>query len=100
RRQTRCLSDWSSDVCSSDLLELDFLRIVAVLLVLFRHLNPLPEDTPRLVRILLTPGMEAGWLGVDLFFVLSGFLVSGLLFREYRSEERRVGKDGRRGLWV
>ena len=54
------------------LREIDFLRGVAILLVLFRH--------KELVSYLT----KMGWIGVDLFFVISGFLVSGLLFKEYK----------------
>jgi len=54
------------------LRELDFLRGIAIILVLIRH----SSITQFLVNI--------GWIGVDLFFVLSGFLVSGLLFKEYK----------------
>ena len=54
---------------------LDVLRGVAVLLVLFRHL---PNDNASQV---LRAIQSVGWTGVDLFFVLSGFLISGLLFR-------------------
>jgi peptidoglycan/LPS O-acetylase OafA/YrhL len=52
---------------------LDILRCVAILLVIFYHGN-----------ISLAVAQE-GWVGVDLFFVLSGFLISGLLFSEYKA---------------
>jgi peptidoglycan/LPS O-acetylase OafA/YrhL len=52
---------------------LDVLRCVAILLVLGFHLP--------YYHVWAT----AGWIGVDLFFVLSGFLISGLLFREFQS---------------
>ena len=59
----------------SRLKELDFLRGIAIILVLLRHI-PLFTFTKG-------TGWVPGWIGVDLFFVLSGFLVSGLLFKEY-----------------
>jgi peptidoglycan/LPS O-acetylase OafA/YrhL len=45
---------------------------------------------------------HVGWLGVDLFFVLSGFLVSNLLFSEYKKfGELRIGSFLlRRGLKI
>src|SRR5437899_12236103 len=44
RRHTRCLSDWSSDVCSSDLLELARYRRETVGMV-FQSFNLLPRMT-------------------------------------------------------
>ncbi|MFI6575045.1 acyltransferase family protein [Nocardiopsis sp. NPDC050513] len=56
--------------------EVQGLRAVAVLLVLVYHLDP---------RLL--PG---GYVGVDVFFVISGFLITSLLLRE-ATEHGRVG---------
>src|ERR1700730_4300428 len=52
---------------------LDVLRCIAVLLVMFNHGGIWPAAA------------QHGWIGVDLFFVLSGFLISGLLFSEYKA---------------
>jgi peptidoglycan/LPS O-acetylase OafA/YrhL len=69
---------------------LDVLRAVAVLLVFCYH-----SEGALLVS-------RFGWIGVDLFFVLSGFLVSGLLFREYQATRQvRPGRFlMRRGLKI
>src|SRR3990167_6747089 len=80
------------------LVQLDILRGIAVLLVLGRHI-PMTQEP---VRGFLGWWMRAGWTGVDLFFVLSGFLVSGLLFQEYkRHGDIRLGRFFiRRGLKI
>ncbi|HSY90338.1 MAG TPA: acyltransferase [Candidatus Binatus sp.] len=51
---------------------LDVLRGFAILMVIGRHVP------------YYTFWGKIGWAGVDLFFVLSGFLISGLLFKEYK----------------
>jgi peptidoglycan/LPS O-acetylase OafA/YrhL len=69
-------------------LSLDLLRLLAVLLVLGRHRLEPPAHWPAFARAALDVWHRGGWIGVDLFFVLSGFLVSGLLFSEYASRGR------------
>ena len=65
-------------------IQLDVLRCVAVVLVIFRHSLPCPPDENYVLHVISSLLVNGGWIGVDLFFVLSGFLVSGLLFSEYQ----------------
>ena len=68
------------------LAALDGLRAIAVLLVIFGHwvyewttFGHFPE--PRMARL---PMFYWGWTGVDLFFVLSGFLIGKQLWGELK----------------
>src|SRR5262245_64969786 len=84
RRHTRCLSDWSSDVCSSDLSAGDG-RAAGV-------------GRDRLLHRQRFGGMERvddGEEEVDEGIGLDGVGAEGELDR---SEERRVGKEGGGGV--
>ena len=54
--------------------QLDAVRGVAILLVMFHNSGSLPHLFAQ------------GWMGVDLFFVLSGFLITGILVDTKQSE--------------
>ncbi len=53
---------------------LDGIRGLAILMVMISHFIFLNWEHTNLYRVL-----QSGWLGVDLFFVLSGFLITGIL---------------------
>src|SRR5205814_5531190 len=75
RRHTRCLSDWSSDVCSSDLLSL------------FRAACGLAFPTRSFVQLLnLAPGQVIDQARQE---AIDQQHPAGIA----RSEERRVGKE-------
>src|SRR5512134_2255564 len=50
--------------------EIDGLRAIAILAVVAYHVG--------------IPAAPGGFVGVDVFFVISGFLITGLLLDEYR----------------
>ncbi|MCP4208995.1 MAG: acyltransferase, partial [Shimia sp.] len=54
--------------------EIDGLRAIAVLAVVFYHFR--------------VPGFGGGFIGVDVFFVISGFLIGGILWREQQETGR------------
>ena len=59
---------------------LDGLRAIAILLVLLIHLTP-GHNSDQGLRSLPFKLADIGWSGVDLFFVLSGFLITGILLK-------------------
>lgn len=75
--------DTRSRLIESRIPALDGLRGVAILLVLFLHFGQFGHGLPAptvLVDNVFIRLARTGWMGVDLFFVLSGFLITGILY--------------------
>ena len=73
----RARSDASADAAHRTAL--DGIRALAIAGVMLVHAG--------------APGARSGWVGVDLFFVLSGFLVGGMMLEDAaRPEGLRLGR--------
>lgn len=82
RRKKAHLTRVSPTLPGGRILGLDGLRAIAILSVLLFHLDP---D--------LLPG---GFMGVDVFFVVSGFLITTLLIRE----RHKTGHSNLANFWI
>lgn len=80
--------DPSQDTPSMRLHGLDTLRALAIVVVMLYHFNIqglLPASMGEIARV--------GWVGVDLFFVLSGFLIGSQLLKPYLAGGQPSLKD-------
>jgi peptidoglycan/LPS O-acetylase OafA/YrhL len=68
-------------------IELDFIRGLAIIAVMGFHFHTYPTGS-AIISAIEAPMKSFGHEGVNLFFTLSGFLVGGLLLKQY-------AKDGR-----
>jgi len=79
--------------------ELNGLRAVAIILVFFHHTRAqLP--VVNMTTFYLSWYAGQGWMGVDLFFVLSGFLITGILLDTRETSNYFTGFYARRVLRI
>ena len=78
---------------------LDGLRGVAILAVFVSHFGGGHKSTNFIVH-LWSRFADAGWMGADLFFVLSGFLITGILFDTAHRPHRARNFYARRALRI
>jgi peptidoglycan/LPS O-acetylase OafA/YrhL len=70
---------WTNPRIAGRIAEVDGLRGVAILLVVFFHYVTMTASSRHPWWQYVTTSTHLFWSGVDLFFVLSGFLIAGIL---------------------
>ncbi len=92
-----------ADLSHTHIAELDGVRAIAVWMVIISHLYwgyKYPPDTFDHMPKVIYEILGHGWLGVDLFFVLSGFLITGILLDSKGRENYFRTFYGRRVLRI
>lgn len=79
---------------------LDGLRGFAVLIVIISRFQPFPLAADGWLEHLWVGMVSLGYAGVDLFFVLSGFLITSILLKHRNSEHRFSAFYIRRALRI
>src|SRR5882724_2441759 len=74
--------------------QLDVLRGIAVLVVMIYH------SCGNVPSLHLVSVFRYGWTGVDLFFVLSGFLITGILLQTKNTQNYFLNFYARRALRI
>src|SRR5215470_1615655 len=82
-REQDSVSIWTPSTPLPHMLQLDALRALAVLAVLVAHLSPRSSTVFKIAKLI-----DLGGLGVRLFFVISGFLITGILLESKSYAER------------
>jgi hypothetical protein len=77
---------------------LDLLRFFAIVLVVMGHSRWMIEATfPKPLKMLLH---GSGILGVELFFVLSGYLIGGILLKQFQKNNFSLSFEAIKTFWI
>jgi peptidoglycan/LPS O-acetylase OafA/YrhL len=76
---------------------LDLLRFIAIVLVVMGHVRWMTKGFPAPIRALLH---GSGILGVELFFVLSGFLIGGILLKQFEKNNHSLDFHSIKNFWA
>lgn len=76
--------------------ELDGLRFLAFFLVFLHHSLINLNSSNQFLNYFLVIIHKNGWVGIDLFFILSGFLITTLLLKE----RKKYGSFSLKNFWI